>query len=170
MPIIEIILAIICLFLLIYFSGYLIPENYSAKSSVVIESELKKAWDYITDFKNIAEWSEPVESIEVLNDPKKNGDNGNLTWMEHYKTFSLKLEVLDHIDYDYVKIHMMEPDFVEGTIWLMKYRQIADNKTQITIDATGKIKNPFFRLTSKLLGNYDKTTNMMLNEIAKIYK
>ncbi|MBT4837615.1 MAG: SRPBCC family protein [Methylococcales bacterium] len=162
--IVSILIFLIILIAVIYLIGSKIKPEYSAYATTTISKELKTIWDFTTDFKNTANWSDYINKVEILNDPRL-GDEGKITWLEHYDNFIIKLECTDYVDYEYTEVLMLEPDLVAGTSWRIEFKAIDSSSTNVSIKISGQIKNNFLRFFKKLFNSYDRDAQVMLEQM-----
>ena len=147
------IVAIIAIVLII---GLFLPKERTFTKTAVLNSDVSKVFNIVTDFKNQTTWRNDVKEIIVID---------NVTWTEVPKkgtpiTFKVKKKVENEI----FEIEIIEPKNFNG-YWVGTFKQTKLNETAIEFKEVVTISNPFFRTLSYLFVDLDKTMDLYLENL-----
>lgn len=147
------IVAIIALVLII---GLFLPKERTFTKTAVLNSDVTKVFNIITDFKNQTTWRNDVKEIIVIDDN---------TWTEVPKkgtaiTFKVKKQIKNEI----FEIEIIEPKSFNG-YWVGTFKQTNQDATEIEFKEVVTISNPFFRTLSYLFVDLDKTMDLYLENL-----
>jgi hypothetical protein len=147
------IVAIIAIVLII---GLFLPKERTFTKMAVLNSDLNKVFNLVTDFKNQTTWRNDVKEIIVIDEN---------TWTEVPKkgteiTFKVKQKVENEI----FEIEIIEPKNFSG-YWVGTFKQTNENQTAIEFKEVVTVSNPFFRTLSYLFVDLDKTMDLYLQNL-----
>ena len=147
------IVAIIAIVLII---GLFLPKERTFTKTAVLNSDVTKVFNIVTDFKNQTSWRNDVKEIIVID---------NNTWTEVPKkgtaiTFKIKQKVENEI----FEIEIIEPNNFNG-YWVGTFKQTKPNETAMEFKEVVTISNPFFRVLSYLFVDLDKTMELYLQNL-----
>jgi len=136
--------------------GLLLPKERTFTKTAVLNSDVSKVFNIVTDFKNQTTWRKDVKEIIVID---------NVTWTEVPKkgtpiTFKVKQKVENEI----FEIEIIEPKSLNG-YWVGTFKQTKPNETAIEFKEVVTISNPFFRTLSYLFVDLDKTMDSYLENL-----
>lgn len=147
------IVAIIAIVLII---GLFLPKERTFTKTAVLNSDVNKVFNIVTDFKNQTTWRNDVKEIIVID---------NNTWTEVPKkgtviTFKVKQKVENEI----FEIEIIEPKNFNG-YWVGTFKTTKVNGTAIEFKEVITISNPFFRTLSFLFVDLNKTMDLYLQNL-----
>lgn len=147
------IVAIIAIVLII---GLFLPKERTFTKKAVLNSDVTKVFNIVTDFKNQTTWRNDVKEIIVID---------NNTWTEvPKKGTSITFKVKQKIENEIFEIEIVEPKNFNG-YWVGTFKQTNQNATEIEFKEVVTISNPFFRTLSYLFVDLDKTMDLYLENL-----
>jgi hypothetical protein len=147
------IVAIIAIVLII---GLFLPKERTFTKKAVLNSDVTKVFNIVTDFKNQTTWRNDVKEIIVIDDN---------TWTEvPKKGTAITFKVKQKIENEIFKIEIVEPKNFNG-YWVGTFKQTNQNATEIEFKEVVTISNPFFRTLSYLFVDLDKTMDLYLENL-----
>lgn len=147
------VVAIIAIILII---GLFLPKERTFTKTAVLNSDVTKVFNLVTDFKNQTTWRNDVQEIIVIDEN---------TWTEVPKkgtaiTFRVKQKVQDQI----FEIEIIEPKNFNG-YWVGTFQQTNGNQTAIEFKEVVTLSNPFFRTLSYALVDLDETMGLYIQNL-----
>jgi len=147
------IVAIIAIVLII---GLFLPKERTFTKKAVLNSDVTKVFNIVTDFKNQTTWRNDVKEIIVID---------NNTWTEvPKKGTAITFKVKQKIENEIFEIEIVEPKNFNG-YWVGTFKQTNQNATEIEFKEVVTISNPFFRTLSYLFVDLDKTMDLYLENL-----
>jgi hypothetical protein len=147
------IVAIIAIVLII---GLFLPKERTFTKTAVLNSDVTKVFNIVTDFKNQTTWRNDVKEIIVID---------NNTWTEvPKKGTAITFKVKQKIENEIFEIEIVEPKNFNG-YWVGTFKQTNQNATEIEFKEVVTISNPFFRTLSYLFVDLDKTMDLYLENL-----
>lgn len=147
------IVAIIAIVLII---GLFLPNKRTYTKTAVLNSDVTKVFNIVTDFKNQTTWRNDVKEIIVID---------NNTWTEvPTKGKALTFKVKQKIENEIFEIEIIEPKSFNG-YWIGTFKQTKPNETAVEFKEVVTISNPFFRTLSYLFVDLDKTMDLYLENL-----
>ena len=147
------IVAIIAIVLII---GLFLPKERTFTKKAVLNSDVTKVFNIVTDFKNQTSWRNDVKEIIVID---------NNTWTEvPKKGTAITFKVKQKIENEIFEIEIVEPKNFNG-YWVGTFKQTNQNATEIEFKEVVTISNPFFRTLSYLFVDLDKTMDLYLENL-----
>lgn len=147
------IVAIIAIVLII---GLFLPKERTFTKKAVLNSDVTKVFNIVTDFKNQTTWRNDVKEIIVIE---------NNTWTEvPKKGIAITFKVKQKIENEIFEIEIVEPKNFNG-YWVGTFKQTNQNATEIEFKEVVTISNPFFRTLSYLFVDLDKTMDLYLENL-----
>jgi hypothetical protein len=133
-----------------------LPKERTFTKTTVLNSDVNKVFNLVTDFKNQTTWRNDVKEIIVIDEN---------TWTEVPKkgtaiTFKVKKKVENEI----FEIEIIEPKNFNG-YWVGTFKQTKENQTAIEFKEVVTVSNPFFRTLSYLFVDLDKTMDLYLQNL-----
>ncbi len=149
-------IAIVAIIAIVLIIGLFLPKERTFTKTAVLNSDVKKVFNIVTDFKNQTSWRNDVKEIIVID---------NYTWTEVPKngpaiTFKVKQKVENEI----FEIEIIEPKNFNGH-WVGTFKQTKPNETAIEFKEVVTFSNPFFRTISYLFVDLDKTMDLYLENL-----
>lgn len=135
--------------------GLFLPKERTYTKTGVLNSEVTKIFNLVTDFKNQAIWRNDVKEIIVIDEN---------TWTEVPKkgtpiTFRIKRKIENQL----FEIEIIEPENFNG-YWIGTFEE-TKNGTKVVFKEVAIIKNPFFRVLSSIFVDLDKTMEVYMNNL-----
>ena len=147
------IVAIIAIVLII---GLFLPKKRTYTKTAVLNSDVTKVFNIVTDFKNQTTWRNDVKEIIVID---------NNTWTEvPKKGTAITFKVKQKIENEIFEIEIVEPKNFNG-YWVGTFKQTNQNATEIEFKEVVTFSNPFFRTISYLFVDLDKTMDLYLENL-----
>ena len=147
------IVAIIAIVLII---GLFLPKERTFTKTAVLNSDVTKVFNIVTDFKNQTSWRNDVKEIIVID---------NNTWTEvPKKGTAITFKVKQKVENEIFEIEIIEPKNFNG-YWVGTFKQTKPNETAIEFKEVVTISNPFFRTISYLFVDLDKTMDLYLENL-----
>lgn len=147
------IVAIIAIVLII---GLFLPKERTFTKTAVLNSDVTKVFNIVTDFKNQTTWRNDVKEIIVID---------NNTWTEvPKKGTAITFKVKQKVENEIFEIVIIEPKNFNG-YWIGTFKQTKVNQTAIEFKEVITISNPFFRTISYVFVNLDKTMDLYLQNL-----
>ena len=147
------IVAIIAIVLII---GLFLPKERTFRKTAVLNSDVKKVFNIVTDFKNQTSWRNDVKEIIVID---------NNTWTEvPKKGTAITFKVKQKVENEIFEIVIIEPKNFNG-YWIGTFKQTKVNQTAIEFKEVITISNPFFRTISYVFVDLDKTMDLYLQNL-----
>ena len=147
------IVAIIAIVLII---GLFLPKERTFTKKAVLNSDVTKVFNIVTDFKNQTSWRNDVKEIIVID---------NNTWTEvPKKGTAITFKVKQKVENEIFEIVIIEPKNFNG-YWIGTFKQTKVNQTAIEFKEVITISNPFFRTISYVFVDLDKTMDLYLQNL-----
>lgn len=147
------IVAIIAIVLII---GLFLPKERTFTKTAVLNSDVTKVFNIVTDFKNQTTWRNDVKEIIVID---------NNTWTEvPKKGTAITFKVKQNVENEIFEIVIIEPKNFNG-YWIGTFKQTKVNQTAIEFKEVITISNPFFRTISYVFVDLDKTMDLYLQNL-----
>jgi hypothetical protein len=147
------VVAIIAIVLII---GFFLPKEKTFTKTAVLNSDVTKVFNLVTDFKNQTTWRNDVREIIVIDEN---------TWTEvPKKGTAITFKVKQKVENEIFEIEIIEPKNFNG-YWVGTFKQANKNQTAIEFKEVITISNPFFRTISYLFVDLDKTMDLYLQNL-----
>lgn len=135
--------------------GLFLPKERTYTKTGVLNSEVTKVFNLVTDFKNQAIWRNDVKEIIIIDEN---------TWTEVPKkgtpiTFRVKRKIENQL----FEIEIIEPKNFNG-YWIGTFEE-TENGTKVVFKEVAIIENPFFRVLSLIFVDLDKTMELYMNHL-----
>lgn len=153
---IYLLISVVAIIAIVLIIGLFLPKERTFTKTAVLNSDVTKVFNIVTDFKNQTTWRSDVKEIIVID---------NNTWTEVPKkgtaiTFKIKQKVENEI----FEIEIIEPNNFNG-YWVGTFKQTKPNETAMEFKEVVTISNPFFRVLSYLFVDLDKTMELYLQNL-----
>lgn len=147
------ILAILAIVLVI---GLFLPKERSFTKTAVLNSDVTKVFNIVTDFKNQAAWRNDVKEIIIID---------SISWTEvPKKGTAIAFKIKKKVENEIFEIEIIEPKNFNG-YWVGTFKQTKPNQTAIEFKEVVTISNPFFRTLSYLFVNLDQTMELYIQNL-----
>lgn len=149
-------ISIVAIIAILFIVGLLIPKQRTFTKTAVLNSNVTKVFNLVTDFKNQTTWRNDVKEIIVIDDN---------TWTEvPQKGTAITFKVKRKIENEIFEIEIIEPKNFNG-YWVGTFNQKTLNETAIEFKEVVTISNPFFRTLSYLFIDLDKTMDLYIQNL-----
>jgi hypothetical protein len=149
-------IAIVAIIAIVLIIGLFLPKERTFTKTAVLNSDVKKVFNIVTDFKNQTSWRNDVKEIIVID---------NNTWTEvPKKGTAITFKVKQKVENEIFEIEIIEPKNFNG-YWVGTFKQTKPNETAIEFKEVVTISNPFFRTISYLFVDLDKTMDLYLENL-----
>jgi hypothetical protein len=147
---------VVALIAIVLIIGLFLPKERTFTKTAVLNSNVTKVFNLVSDFKNQTTWRNDVKEIIGIDEN---------TWTEVPKkgtaiTFKVKQKIVNEI----FEIEIIEPKNFNG-YWVGTFKQTKENQTAIEFKEVVTISNPFFRTISYLFVDLDKTMDLYLKNL-----
>lgn len=144
------------IFAIVLIIGLLLPKERTFIKKAVLNSDVSKVFNIVTDFKNQTTWRNDVQEIIVID---------SNTWTEvPTKGQAITFKVKRKIENEIFEIEIVEPKSFNG-YWVGTFKQTNQGATEIEFKEVVTIANPFFRTLSYLFLDLDKTMDLYLENL-----
>lgn len=149
-------IAIVAIIAIVLIIGLFLPKERTFTKTAVLNSDVKKVFNIVTDFKNQTSWRNDVKEIIVID---------NYTWTEvPKKGTAITFKVKQKVENEIFEIEIIEPKNFNGH-WVGTFKQTKPNETAIEFKEVVTFSNPFFRTISYLFVDLDKTMDLYLENL-----
>ena len=149
-------IAIVAIIAIVLIIGLFLPKERTFTKTAVLNSDVKKVFNIVTDFKNQTSWRNDVKEIIVID---------NYTWTEvPKKGTAITFKVKQKVENEIFEIEIIEPKNFNG-YWVGTFKQTKVNQTAIEFKEVITISNPFFRTISYVFVDLDKTMDLYLQNL-----
>jgi hypothetical protein len=147
------VVAIIAIVLII---GLFLPKERTFTKTAVLNSDVTKVFNLVTDFKNQTTWRNDVKEIIGIDEN---------TWTEvPKKGTAITFKVKQKVENEIFEIEIIEPKNFNG-YWTGTFKQTKENQTAIEFKEVVTVSNPFFRTISYVFVDLDKTMDLYLQNL-----
>lgn len=149
-------IAIVAIIAIVLIIGLFLPKERTFTKKAVLNSDVTKVFNIVTDFKNQTTWRNDVKEIIVIDDN---------TWTEvPKKGTAITFKVKQKIENEIFEIEIVEPKNFNG-YWVGTFKQTNQNATEIEFKEVVTISNPFFRTLSYLFVDLEKIMDLYLENL-----
>ncbi|MFZ4377674.1 MAG: hypothetical protein ACOYN9_15050 [Saprospiraceae bacterium] len=147
---------VVALIAIVLIIGLFLPKERTFTKTAVLNSDVTKVFNLVSDFKNQTTWRNDVKEIIGIDEN---------TWTEVPQkgtaiTFKVKQKIVNEI----FEIEIIEPKNFNG-YWVGTFKQTKENRTAIEFKEVVTISNPFFRTISYFFVDLDKTMDLYLQNL-----
>jgi hypothetical protein len=149
-------ISIVAIIAIVLILGLFLPKERTFTKTAVLNSDVTKVFNIVTDFKNQTSWRNDVKEIIVID---------NNTWTEvPKKGTAITFKVKQKVENEIFEIVIIEPKNFNG-YWIGTFKQTKVNQTAIEFKEVITISNPFFRTISYVFVDLDKTMDLYLQNL-----
>ncbi|MCZ8298419.1 MAG: hypothetical protein O9297_14510 [Flavobacterium sp.] len=149
-------ISIVAIITIVLIIGLFLPKERTFTKTAVLNSDVTKVFNIVTDFKNQTSWRNDVKEIIVID---------NNTWTEvPKKGTAITFKVKQKVENEIFEIVIIEPKNFNG-YWIGTFKQTKVNQTAIEFKEVITISNPFFRTISYVFVDLDKTMDLYLQNL-----
>jgi hypothetical protein len=149
-------ISIVAIIAIVLIFGLFLPKERAFTKTAVLNSDVTKVFNIVTDFKNQTSWRNDVKEIIVID---------NNTWTEvPKKGTAITFKVKQKVENEIFEIVIIEPKNFNG-YWIGTFKQTKVNQTAIEFKEVITISNPFFRTISYVFVDLDKTMDLYLQNL-----
>ena len=147
---------VVALIAIVLIIGLFLPKERTFTKTAVLNSDVTKVFNLVSDFKNQTTWRNDVKEIIGIDEN---------TWTEvPKKGTAITFKVKQKIENEIFEIEIIEPkNFNE--YWVGTFKQTKENQTAIEFKEVVTISNPFFRTISYFFVDLDKTMDLYLQNL-----
>ena len=147
---------VVALIAIVLIIGLFLPKERTFTKTAVLNSNVTKVFNLVSDFKNQTTWRNDVKEIIGIDEN---------TWTEvPKKGTAITFKVKQKIENEIFEIEIIEPKNFNG-YWVGTFKQTKENRTAIEFKEVVTISNPFFRTISYLFVDLDKTMDLYLQNL-----
>jgi len=147
---------VVALIAIVLIIGLFLPKERTFTKTAVLNSDVTKVFNLVSDFKNQTTWRNDVKEIIGIDEN---------TWTEvPKKGTAITFKVKQKIENEIFEIEIIEPKNFNG-YWVGTFKQTKENRTAIEFKEVVTISNPFFRTISYLFVDLDKTMDLYLQNL-----
>ena len=153
---IYLLISVVAIIAIVLIIGLFLPKERTFTKTAVLNSDVTKVFNIVTDFKNQTSWRNDVKEIIVID---------NNTWTEvPKKGTAITFKVKQKVENEIFEIVIIEPKNFNG-YWIGTFKQTKPNETAVEFKEVVTISNPFFRTLSYLFVDLDKTMDLYLENL-----
>jgi len=147
---------VVALIAIVLIIGLFLPKERTFTKTAVLNSDVTKVFNLVSDFKNQTTWRNDVKEIIGIDEN---------TWTEvPKKGTAITFKVKQKIENEIFEIEIIEPKNFNG-YWVGTFKQTKENRTAIEFKEVVTISNPFFRTISYFFVDLDKTMDLYLQNL-----
>ena len=147
---------VVALIAIVLIIGLFLPKERTFTKTAMLNSDVTKVFNLVSDFKNQTTWRNDVKEIIGIDEN---------TWTEvPKKGTAITFKVKQKIENEIFEIEIVEPKNFNG-YWVGTFKQTNQNATEIEFKEVVTISNPFFRTLSYLFVDLDKTMDLYLENL-----
>jgi len=147
---------VVALIAIVLIIGLFLPKERTFTKTAVLNSDVTKVFNLVSDFKNQTTWRNDVKEIIGIDEN---------TWTEvPKKGTAITFKVKQKIENEIFEIEIIEPKNFNG-YWVGTFKQTKENQTAIEFKEVVTISNPFFRTISYFFVDLDKTMDLYLQNL-----
>lgn len=141
--------------------GLVLPKGHVASRTVRLKAGPEAVWALMIDFAGTPRWNRAVTKVERVGDR-----NGHEVWNETRRDgWGMPLETVEAVAHEKLVRRIADPKLPFGGTWMYEIRP-ADGGSAVTITERGEVKNPIFRLMSRMMDRR-ATMDAYLRALAK---
>lgn len=141
--------------------GAMLPRNHLAQMSIHLAASPERVWSLVADFSGTARWRPEVTAVEM-----QPSTDGRVRFVEVSRHGRTPFEVVSQEAPASQVIRVVDDGLPFGGMWT--FELVPDDAgTRLTISEAGFIKNPLFRVTSRLFFPPTVTMDSYLRALAK---
>jgi hypothetical protein len=148
-------ISIVAIIAIVFAIGLFIPKERTFTKTAVLNSDVAKVFNLVTDFKNQTMWRKDVKDIVVIDDN---------TWTEVPKQGTpITFKTRQKIQNELFEIEIIEPKNFNG-YWVGSFEQITAG-TKVVFKEVAIIENPFIRVLSSLFVDLDNAMEIYMTNL-----
>jgi uncharacterized protein YndB with AHSA1/START domain len=141
--------------------GSLLPRDHIAALTITLRTPPDRVWSLLADVGGTARWRPDVSRVDV-----DTGPGGALRFVEHSRQGAVPFEVVSQEPPRRQVVRVVDEGLAFGGTWTWALAAEGEG-TRLTITEAGFIKNPVFRVMSKLFFPPTATIDAYLRALAK---
>jgi uncharacterized protein YndB with AHSA1/START domain len=139
----------------------MLPRDHVARMSIELEAPPERVWALVSDVAATARWRPDVREVEM-----QQPVNGRVRFVEKTSERPLPFEIVSQGAPTRQVIRVVDDGLPFGGTWTWELTP-ARGGTRLTITEDGFVRNPIFRLMSRLFFPPTGTMNRYLRALAK---
>lgn len=148
-------ISIVAIIAIVFAIGLFIPKERTFTKTAVLNSDVAKVFNLVTDFKNQTMWRKDVKDIVVIDDN---------TWTEVPKKGTpITFKTRQKIQNELFEIEIIEPKNFNG-YWVGSFEQTTAG-TKVVFKEVAIIENPFIRVLSSLFVDLDNAMEIYMTNL-----
>jgi uncharacterized protein YndB with AHSA1/START domain len=153
--------ALIALGLIAWLVGSLLPRDHVAQVAIDLQAPPARVWALIADVAGTARWRPNVKSVEM-----RPAVNGRVRFVETTSERPMLFEIVSQEPPAKQVVRVADEGLPFGGTWTWELTP-SDAGTRLTMTEDGFIRNPIFRVMSRLFFPPTGTLNGYLRDVAK---
>lgn len=147
--------------LLAALAGMLLPRDHLARMTIELRSPPERIWSLVSDFGSLPQWRPDVSAVTV-----DSSSAATVRFSEKSKHGTIPYEVVSQEPPRRQVVRIIDDRQPFGGTWTWDIEPLAAG-TRVTITEAGFIKNPLFRVMSKLFFPPTATMRTYLSDLAR---
>jgi uncharacterized protein YndB with AHSA1/START domain len=131
---------------LVFISGLLLPRKHVASRRARYRAHPEEIWKVLVDPASFPEWRKDIAAVEILQ-----ASEGRPRWRETTRFGKIPFERAEAEEPRRLVVRITDPDLPFGGLWTYEIEP-AGTGSVLTITEEGEIRNPAFRLLSRIGG------------------
>jgi uncharacterized protein YndB with AHSA1/START domain len=142
-------------------AGSFLPRDHVARMEIELRSSPERVWTLVSNLGDSARWRSDISRVEMLP-----AAGGGVRFVEHSKKGNVAFELLRQEPWRLQVVRVIDDDQPFGGTWTWELAPKGSG-TRLTITEAGFIKNPVFRLMSRLFFSQTATMDAYLRALVK---
>jgi uncharacterized protein YndB with AHSA1/START domain len=140
--------------------GSLLPRDHVATVAIELRAAPERVWALVSDFTGAARWRKDISKVELLP-----SSGGPVRFVEHGKQGKTPFQVVSQEPPRRQVVKVVDEGQPFGGTWTWELAPAAGG-TRLSITEAGFVKNPIFRVMSKLFFSPSATLETYLKALA----
>jgi uncharacterized protein YndB with AHSA1/START domain len=147
--------------LILFAIGSFLPRDHVARMSIELAAPPDRIWTLVSDLAGTARWRKDISAVTVESAP-----GGPVRYVEQSSHGKIPFEIVSQDPPRRQVVRVVDDDQPFGGTWTWELTPAAAG-TRITITEAGFVKNPLFRVMSKLVFKPTNTIRSYLQALAR---
>lgn len=140
--------------------GAFLPRDHTARVTIDLAASQDRVWAMVSDFAGTAKWRADLRSVEM-----QPASNGPVRWVEVSSQGRTPFELISQAPPSRQVVRVVDDGLPFGGTWTWSLAA-SGGGTRVTIEEAGFIRNPVFRVMSRLFFKPSGTAEQYLRSLA----
>lgn len=142
--------------------GAFLPRDHTARVTIDLSASRDRVWAMVSDFAGTAKWRADLRSVEM-----QPASTGPVRWVEVSSQGRTPFELISQTPPSRQVVRVVDDGLPFGGTWTWSLAA-AGCGTRVTIEEAGFIRNPVFRVMSRLVFRPTATMDGYLRALAAV--